>query len=367
MILEKKYKTDVNNMQASIIIPTFNNEKYLKQCIHSLITQKTELSYEIVIVDDGSNDNTAAVCKDLQSESKNIVYIYQNNEGVSSARNNGIAHARGTYIIMVDSDDVVYSDYVESIVGLAIRESLDMVASGYEISYLNDNRRVINTFTSDSIYRGKQNIGEAVKKFGSNGLLNVAVCKCFRKSIIDNNKLQYDINLKTGEDLIFNIAFLSNCDSVGQIKKSPYEYIRRDEITGVNSYKPNMYVMVKKILKALDHLYCEYNLNDKESRILLSNFYLDYISNGIYNLYRKDCKLKISQKSKTIEHYFELASDKCKYSDRQDKLSMLCLREIKNNRPLETAIKYQTLFWVRNNFSELYIKKRQRLLGGDRT
>lgn len=354
-------------MDASIIIPTYNNEKYLRQCINSLIKQNTELSYEIIIVDDGSTDNTAAICKDLKAESKDIVYIYQNNAGVSRARNNGIAHARGKYVIMVDSDDVVYSDYIESIVGFAISESLDMVASGYEISYVNDNSKAINTFTGDCIYREKNNIGEAIKKFGSNGLLNVAVCKCFRRTIIDADKLQYDEGLRTGEDLIFNIGFLSKCDSVGQIKKTPYKYIRRDDITGVNSYKPDMYLMVKKILRALNNLYGEYNLNDKESQILLSNFYLDYISNGIYNLYRKDCKLKISQKSKSVECYFKLASDKCKYSDRQDRLSLLCLREINNNHPLETTIKYQTLFWIRNNFSKLYIKKRQKLLGGDRT
>ena len=104
----------MSKIRLSIIIPVYNSGKYLEKCISSIKRNKCE-EYEIIIIDDGSNDGTSEIC-DKYSDEFQIKVIHQKNSGVSNARNRGLKLARGEYITFVDSDDYVSPDYVGTII-----------------------------------------------------------------------------------------------------------------------------------------------------------------------------------------------------------------------------------------------------------
>ena len=98
-------------MLYSCIIPTFNNGDLIKKCIDSILLNK--LKKEIIIIDDGSTDDTAKICKRYQKKNSSIKYIRQRNQGVSAARNKGVKIAKGDFIFFLDSDDYVSNNFLE--------------------------------------------------------------------------------------------------------------------------------------------------------------------------------------------------------------------------------------------------------------
>lgn len=98
---------------ATVIIPCYNVEKYVAECMESILKQKTSYNIEIIAIDDGSTDSTAEILRRYSTKIKNFRIITQCNKGLSGARNTGIREARGKYLIFIDSDDYVTSDYID--------------------------------------------------------------------------------------------------------------------------------------------------------------------------------------------------------------------------------------------------------------
>lgn len=122
-----------NTKHLSIIIPVYNSEKYLKKCLLSLLNQDTDIDYEIVCVNDGSNDGSLQILEKMKNEYGDKIVVYsQENGGISRARNQGIALAKGKYVGFVDNDDTVSPKYVNSIMKMALAYHADLVQAGYQ-------------------------------------------------------------------------------------------------------------------------------------------------------------------------------------------------------------------------------------------
>ncbi|MFN7676313.1 glycosyltransferase [Flavobacterium sp.] len=129
----------MNNIQISIIIPMFKVADYVTRCIESLESQDIDKNlYEIICINDGSPDNCREIVENLQKKYSNIVLINQENQGVSMARNNGIAIAKGKYILPIDPDDYVLPNTFERILNLAEGKNLDVLHLGFEIFDVNE-------------------------------------------------------------------------------------------------------------------------------------------------------------------------------------------------------------------------------------
>lgn len=128
---EEKVFVNEISMDASIIIPCYNSKAYLKDCLESVVKQETAYSYEIIVVNDGSTDNTLDIISEFANKYSHIVVIDQANKGFSGARNSGIRVARGKYLLFVDSDDYVKGSYVNNLVDSAIKADADISACGY--------------------------------------------------------------------------------------------------------------------------------------------------------------------------------------------------------------------------------------------
>lgn len=199
----------------SIIIPVYNIKEYLRECVDSLLRQ-TYQKIEIILVDDGSTDGSSQLCDYLAEKDFRIRVIHQKNEGVSSARNIGIADARGQYITFVDGDDWVEENFIETLYNSLVQYDADVSAVGHmrcladgtkQVKAITDKTEVI--FSTSAFYR------KCDKK---SPWIGYAGGKLVRKEIIEHNALEFDTEIRIFEDFIF---FYSLFEHVQKIVKNP--------------------------------------------------------------------------------------------------------------------------------------------------
>lgn len=181
---------------VSIIIPVYNAQEYLDDCIKSVLGQ-TYKNFEVILIDDGSLDKSLKICNGYSEWDNRIIVIHKENGGVSSARNMGLDVAKGDYILFVDSDDYIAEDYIES----HINFDADVVVSGTEKS---------GAYLKNEILK---NEGEFV---GFGGPWK----KLYKKELISNTRFREEI--KIGEDIIFNLEILKKTENIYYITYDGY-------------------------------------------------------------------------------------------------------------------------------------------------
>lgn len=132
-----------NHVVISVIVPVYNVEKYLSQCIESILNQ-TFNNLELILIDDGSTDNSGEICDEYAIKDNRIRVIHKENGGISSARNTGLNATKGDYIAFVDSDDYIAMDMFEKMLDIAIKTNADMVKCGFNEFNINSVKRTVN-------------------------------------------------------------------------------------------------------------------------------------------------------------------------------------------------------------------------------
>ncbi len=193
---------------VSIVVPAYNCAKVLKKSIQSLLNQSYE-KIEIIIINDGSKDNTESVCKDLSESDSRVKTVTIENLGVSNARNTALKMATGEYIAFMDADDYVAENFIKNMVD-ALTDNVDLVCGGYNV--ISPEGNVMFSQIPESLKTNKAHYNEAVEMLQNYKCFNALWNKLFRKSIIQENNLQMDVNISMGEDLLFVIDYLSHCE-----------------------------------------------------------------------------------------------------------------------------------------------------------
>lgn len=208
----------------SVIIPVYNCEKYIKKCIKSILNQ-TYKDLEVIIIDDGSKDNSLDICNKLMEEDCRLKVIHQENQGVSSARNKGIEIAQGEYIVFVDGDDWVEDIYIETLINDLQKEDAGMAVCGWC-------RENVNGLMQESvkyyykILNQREAIAYSLKPDGFQGYL---WNKIFRKNIINKANLYFDTDIAIFEDLLFVIKYLNFCKKIVVNYISLYHYVNHGD------------------------------------------------------------------------------------------------------------------------------------------
>ena len=216
----------MKNEKISIIIPVYNVYKYIRECIESLINQ-TYSNIEIILVDDGSNDNSGKICDDYAKKDKRIKVIHKENSGVSNSRNVGIEISSGDYIVFVDSDDVVSRDYIKKLFERH-NDKRQIICKFIEF-----NKEIPNIKLSGNITQIKKDSFIEISKLS---LLNTPCCKLYNKKIIKDNKILFDENISIGEDLLFNLEYLKYINEVYILDEYLYYYRRSETNTLTTKY-----------------------------------------------------------------------------------------------------------------------------------
>ena len=216
------------NPLISIVVPVFNVENYISKCIESL-TAQTYSNIEIVVVDDGSSDNSLLMCKKIKERDKRIKIICKENGGVSSARNEGIAISSGEYICFVDGDDYVSQDYVEYLYNLCANNSTDIslttdLFSNYKKRKTKKTKCIVFSGKDAAIYLLCYRIPIG------------CYCKLFKRSFLVNNRILFFDDLIMGEGFNFNFLSFQACNKVAVGNKRIYYYRQDNESSATSRF-----------------------------------------------------------------------------------------------------------------------------------
>ncbi len=202
----------------SIIIPCYNSEQYLPECLYSILYQSVE-SWEAICINDGSKDNTETILRQFAEKDPRIKVISQENAGVSAARNRGLTECKGEFICFVDSDDTIEPDYLKTL--LAIKSS-----NNNDLSICNFTRDMSLISASAPKEQTWQKKGyECAEKILCDKSFHPQVwCMLFRKEIIQKHRIDFTLGCTRGEDWEFFMKYLVHCNNVGYSDKKLYHY-----------------------------------------------------------------------------------------------------------------------------------------------
>lgn len=243
---------------VSVIIPAYNCEKTIKQCVESVLKQ-TYSNIEIIIVNDGSTDNTSSILKSMAQKDSRIKNVDQVNQGPGAARNKGMDIAKGYYFSFVDSDDIVHIDYIEEMVNVAVKEDLDLVFCNMTTQ---GKEKTSKSLDYNTII-GRDEVNRQIVNLIKQGKLNSPFAKIYKKDIQQKNNIYMPIEIDIGEDLQFNLEYIQNVNSFGLLNSSLYIYCTENS-TLTKKFRKNEYDVRVNNIKKLDLFLKKNNVEDKQ-------------------------------------------------------------------------------------------------------
>lgn len=248
-------KVYIMNKLVSIIIPVYNVEKYLLECLDSVIAQ-TYSNIEIFLINDGSTDNSGKICDEYAQKDSRVKVIHKENGGVSSARNVGLDLTQGEYITFIDSDDFVDKTYIEKMYDALEKSNADLVFCKYanyidkKIEYPQESIPKQLTVNNED----KEFIDFISRFFALKKNIMGSACRVlYRKELINN--YYFHLGIKISEDLLFLMQIIQNAKSINSIDEYLYFY-RKVETSITQKYKKdylqgqlNLYLALKNIFE----------------------------------------------------------------------------------------------------------------------
>ena len=279
------------NPLFSVIIPIYNAEKYLAYCIDSILSQEFN-SLEIILINDGSSDNSEQICKYYASKDSRIHVFSKKNEGVSSARNLGLSKAKGEWICFIDADDLLKENFFSDAYNTIKLKNIDLYTFGCNTLKNNIEKKLF------SYKEGYYNINtfwhEQYHHLASWGYL-------LSKNIIKNSQLKFSTQLIMSEDRVFMAEYFLHCNIIYSTSKNYYLYRLTDESACGSK------MTYKKAKSQLQAAYALLKLNNNYSKnthcnIIIPNLIYNCLQNYITSiaelnnkLYDKDVQQNISK------------------------------------------------------------------------
>ena len=201
--------------RISIIVPVYKAENFLHKCLDSILSQSFE-DYEVILINDGSPDNSGIICDRYATEDDRIRVIHQQNKGVSAARNAGIHMAQGEWLCFIDSDDYVSKTYLEDFMKL---HSADLLLQGY-VTEIQD--MVVADHSLNKEYRSLEDV---IVEAEEQQILNSPCFKLFKRCIVAENNLLFDCNTSYGEDHLFTLSDLIFVQTISTSPEKGYHQV----------------------------------------------------------------------------------------------------------------------------------------------
>ena len=224
------------NPRISIIVPVYNVDKYLSQCLDSILAQ-TYSDFEVLLVDDGSTDGSGTICDNFALKDSRLKVFHKANGGVSSARNLGLDNARGEWVVFVDSDDWLSEIYCETLIKSCINADITFFSEVWH--YLDGCKIVYSSgeiYTKDSIEKKEDLILHLLQNKTKHNYFGYTWNKIFKRKIIEANKIRFVEGLSTSEDEVFTLHFSLYANSMKVIYAPIYHYrVTQTGLTAKNS------------------------------------------------------------------------------------------------------------------------------------
>lgn len=242
------------NSLVSVVVPVYNVEKYLSRAIDSVRCQSHQ-NLEIILVNDGSTDSSGALCDEEVEKDARVRAIHQENAGVSSARNTGIAAASGEYLFFLDPDDTIERETIQSMLETMKDKQCDLVICGVKKIFINEDGAIVSEQIICLSEEGFYSNIDLIMKLRSGNMVEVDSCasacnRLYKRSSFASLQEPFPADIAYCEDVYFSIDLLNVCDKIYFIKKPFYNYYRYDvkiRKSSMNSYVRNRFEIYRKI------------------------------------------------------------------------------------------------------------------------
>lgn len=296
-------------IKLSVIIPAYNAGKTIEKAIFSILHSDLE-NYEIIVINDGSKDNTGQIVKNIQKNNLSLIYIEILNGGVSNARNIGINSAHGKYILFLDSDDSYYFYNISKFNDL-MNEDYDLILFDFQKNVFKENKaNKLNFYITRQEFINNYYF---TKKYFY--YRNYVFGKLLKKDLIQNNGLHFDTNICYGEDTLFISEYLIFCKRVYMSNSIVYLYN-----TSENALSQQMNITYNAFLKNIKNIYFNIGVVSKQSiDFLIENYCIAYYHFNNLDLYYfddvefKNHFIKLCQKRKKKNILLRLNIKRKKY------------------------------------------------------
>lgn len=260
--------------KVSVIVPVYCAERYIDRCVNSILAQ-TESDIEVLLIDDGSTDQSGMICDALAQHDHRIRVFHKHNAGVSAARNMGLQLASGKYISFVDADDYIEADMLSTLVSLAEKECAEITVCGYFVEQ-SHSKEVGKLCCCDGVYAGNATILLFQNYFTSNYSGLSSMCnKLYLRSYLASHHFQADEHLQRAEDFWFNFEVFQKATCIVINSVPLYHYVQ-NETSIMHQFRPTQFqdwtqnrIQLLKFADAYD-IHLQY-----------SSFYYQYVYNTV--------------------------------------------------------------------------------------
>lgn len=215
-------------VEISVIIPVYNTEKYIKDCLESLCNSTVFNKCEIIVIDDGSTDHSVEIVEEYIKKHGNVSLYSYANMGLSSARNKGLEQAKGKYIFFVDSDDFIENDYLQKLYEAIEKEDVDVVFAGFTNVNANGQFKTIEKRKVLHECNVLSGCDYLEKRMDAEDWSNQVWCAIYKRKFLIQHHIQFDENVMLYEDILFTNVVLLLAEKVYAVPQYGYMYRTRE-------------------------------------------------------------------------------------------------------------------------------------------
>lgn len=244
----------LNCPKVSIIVPVYNAEEYLEECIESLMNQ-TYWEIEILLIDDGSKDQSGSICDKFADMDERIKVIHQENQGLVNTWIRGTRESTGDYLCYVDSDDWIEKDMIETLLDYSNGDLAEMICSNISCDFPNRSVKEKNQLAA-GVYEGEQLDEIKRKKLLGNDPRTIMPSRCTKliaRALIENNIVFSDPTIKMGEDLNIILPALLDCKRLVVVDEVFYHY-RQYGSSMAHAYNSNLHAEIKQLIDIIEDI-----------------------------------------------------------------------------------------------------------------
>ena len=286
----------MNNIDLSIIIPVYNVENYLRRGLDSILLQPSSITYEILLINDGSSDKSGAICDEYQSNFSNVFVSHIENNGVAEARNLGISLSKGNYLYFMDPDDFLSDNFFDKI-SSNLKQKWDVLCFGY--NEIKENKNTVlscrpHFYTHCGLFGKNEFRNEFIELFKTDMMYNVW-SRIYNKTFILKHDIRFP-NKQIGEDTLFNFQVYRHLNTILFIDSTLYNYIAGRSGSALTSFHPRRIEIQLDELQELHKLLEQFQLEDAT---LMQDIKTKIIISSVFQI--SNLKLKRQEKIELLQ------------------------------------------------------------------
>lgn len=339
--------------KISFAVPVYNAEKSLYVCVQSILSQ-TFSDIELVLVNDGSTDNSAKICDDFSKKDSRVKVIHKQNGGAASARNAALDVITGEYVFFCDADDFIEPTACEVLYKKAKSQSFDIVVFGYRADYVNENYSV-NYIPEEKEATAFSDMAGVVFYLLSCGMFESSCNKLFKTELIQRTGARFPL-FSVSEDAMFNTELFMNTESAACVSDVLYHYVKIDKVSLTNSYHSTLSEIINVRSKQYKKLLNHFSLCDGAAKKWYAGRIVRDGMLSLINMFKKGCPFSFSEKITNISELIsgENFKNSLKISSPHDMNEKIFYLGLSLKHPALITAFFTFVFAFKNIFDGLY-------------